>query len=140
MIAYYDTSALVPLVIDEPASAVCERIWNEATRVVSVRIWYAEARAALAHAFRLGRLEARQLADAVDLIDDLVTQIDHVEVREELVRAAGDLAQTEALRGYDAVHLAALLALAEEDVLIVTGDRRLAAAASRRGVAVAATR
>ena len=121
MIAYFDTSALVPLVIDEPASLGCERVWNEATRVVGVRLWYTEARAALAQAHRLGRLDTPGLGAAVAALENLGNEIDHVEMSEELVRAAGDIAQADALRGYDAVHLAAAVAIAASDVTSQSG-------------------
>ena len=53
MIAYFDTSALVPLVINEPASATFGRLWNEAASVISTRLINPEARAALALAQRI---------------------------------------------------------------------------------------
>ena len=56
MIAYFDTSALLPLLIDEPGSERAGRLWDEADHVVSVRLIYVEARAALAQARRLERL------------------------------------------------------------------------------------
>ncbi|CAN5819560.1 hypothetical protein BH18ACT2_BH18ACT2_20760 [soil metagenome] len=38
MIAYFDTSAIVPLLIDEPGTALAARTWTIADRVVSVRL------------------------------------------------------------------------------------------------------
>ena len=139
MIAYFDTSAIVQLVVTEPASAACERIWNEATRVVSVRLWHAEARAALAQAHRLGRLDNTRHDQSVTALETMIDQIDHVEISPQLVRSAGDLAQTEALRGYDAVHLAAAASIAASDIVVVTGDIALASAVTRHGLAVATT-
>ena len=140
MIAYFDTSALIPLIIDEPSSTMCVRLWNEATRVVSVRLLYAEARAALAQAHRMARLSRRQLADAVGQLDALADQVDHVEVTERLVRAAGEAAELHGLRGYDAVHLAAAQSISDGDTVLVGGDRQLIAAAADSGLAVALTR
>ena len=54
---YFDTSAVVPLVIEEPSSIVASRLWDEADRVVSSRLVYAEGRAALAMARRLDRID-----------------------------------------------------------------------------------
>ena len=71
MIAYIDTSAVVPLLIAEPGSARAATLWDGADRVVSVRLLYPETRAALAQAERLGRLTARQLRDAVTEFDSL---------------------------------------------------------------------
>ena len=69
MIAYFDTSAVIPPVIGEPSSATCARMWNEATRSVSVRLLYPEARAALARAERMGRINERQHETAVAALD-----------------------------------------------------------------------
>jgi len=139
VIVYFDTSAVIPLIIDEPTSATCERLWNEAARVVSVRIMYAEARAALAMAKRIGRLTSRELTPAVQLLDTLLDRLDTVEITEALVFNAGAMAQEHGLRGHDAVHLAAALAVADEDAVLVTGDHQLSAAATRLGLAVAGT-
>lgn len=139
MIAYFDTSALVPLFVEEPTSARCIRLWDEADRVVAARIVYVEARAALARAERLGRMSARALRGAVDDLDRSVVQVDHVELTEQLVRDAGALAQDRGLRGYDAVHLAAAVAIADDQTVLVTGDGDLASAAGEMGLAVALT-
>jgi uncharacterized protein len=69
VIAYFDTSAVVPLLIAEPGSARAASLWDSADRVVSVRLLYPETRAALAQAERLGRLTARHLRDAVTELD-----------------------------------------------------------------------
>lgn len=140
MITYFDTSAVIPLIIGEPSSAMCIRLWNEATRVVSVRLMYAEARAALAQAHRMARLTQHEFATAVDQLDVLTSQMSFIEVTEHLVRAAGALAELHQLRGYDAVHLAAVQAMADGDAVLVSGDRRLIDAAAREGVATALAR
>ena len=136
MIAYFDTSALVPLVIEEPTSPAARRMWAEATRVLSARISYAEARAGLALAARVGRITDAQLRPAVNRLRSLIDEIDHLEVTATLVHAAGELAESEALKGYDAVHLAAAHMSADGDTVVVTGDRDLARAAGRSGLAV----
>jgi uncharacterized protein len=90
VIAYFDTSAVMPLLIAEPGSDRAAAMWDGADRVVSVRLVYPEARAALAHAERLGGLTARQLRDAVSEFDALFEQIDLVEVDDVLARRAGE--------------------------------------------------
>lgn len=60
-----------------------------------------------------------------------------MEIGDELVRHAGDLAETAALRGYDAVHLAAAQLVGEADLAFVSGDRVLLTAASSAGLHVA---
>lgn len=136
MIAYFDTSSVVPLIVEEASTALCNRVWTEASRVVCARLLYPEARAALARAGRMGRLDGTQLRDAVVELDSIVTQVDHVEVTAQLAQHAGELAEAHGLRGYDAVHLAAAAAVADRDLVLVTGDSELAAAARSVGVAV----
>jgi uncharacterized protein len=137
VIGYFDTSALVPLMIDEESTGLCTRLWDESSRVVSVRLLYPEARAALAKAQRMGHLTSDQLVKAVAELDSIVAQIDHVELTAELAATAGGLAQDHGLRGYDAVHLAAALAVADDDLVLVTGDAELATAATSEGLSVA---
>ncbi len=140
MIAYFDTSAVVPLIIDEPSTELCNRVWNESTRVVSVRLLYPEACAALARAERMGRITRSQLRAAVTDLESIIAEIDHVEVTAKLATSAGDLAQAHGLRGYDAVHLAAASAVADGDVVLMTGDADLASAAVVLGIPVSTTR
>jgi predicted nucleic acid-binding protein len=139
VIAYFDTSAVVPLIINEPASELCIRLWNDSSRAVSVRLLYPEARAALAKAHRTGRITPIQHARAVADLDSIIAEVDHVEVTADLALVAGNLAQSHGLRGYDAVHLAAANAVADGDLVLVTGDADLAAAAHALGLSVTAT-
>lgn len=140
MIVYFDTSAFIPLIIDEPNSDSCDRLWNEATRIVSVRLLHVEARAVLARAHRLGRLSQGGLESAVALLDKLSAQVDHVEITDRLVRTAGVLAEEQQLRGYDAVHLAAAQAIAGADTIFASGEQQLIAAASQLGLIVGPAR
>jgi predicted nucleic acid-binding protein len=137
VIAYFDTSAVVPLVIAEPGSARAATLWVGADRVVSVRLIYPETRAALAQAERLGRLTARQLRDAVTRFDSLLEEIDLVEVDDALARRAGELAEVRRLRGYDAVHLAAADRVRDPDLVLIAGDGALLEAAATEGLMVA---
>ena len=137
MIAYFDTSALIPLLIEEPASVPAARLWDEATRVASVRLAYPEARAGLARAARMGRLSPAGLRAAVSGLEVLDRQLFHIEVTARLATRAGDLAEAVALRGYDAVHLAAAESIADRDLVMVTGDIALRSAAGALGMATA---
>ena len=139
MIAYVDTSALIALLVDEPGSQRASRLWDVADNVVAVRLIEAEARAALAQATRLGRLASTDLTTTVDALDGLSANVDLLEVDEYLVRRAGELAQHHALRGYDAVHLAAAERIRDDTSVMVAGDRDLCEAARRLGMAVADT-
>ncbi len=140
LIAYLDTSAVVPLLVAEPATGICQRIWDDADSVVSCRLLYVETAAALAQARRLHRLTAREHTAALTLLDDLWAQIDVVEVDDALVRHAAELAHHLALRGYDAVHCASAHQLADPDLIAATGDGRLLAAWRQLGLATVETK
>lgn len=135
MITYIDTSALIKVLIDEPGSAQVGEIWEATEALVSVSLIEVEARAALAAAARGDRITAAQHRRAKTMLRELVGVLDLAEISDELVRSAGDLAEHEALRGYDAVHLAAAL-FVRVDVL-ASADVDLCSAAARRGLHVA---
>jgi uncharacterized protein len=137
VIAYFDTSAVVPLLIAETGSARAASLWDSADRIVSVRLIYPETRAALAQAKRLGRLTARQLRDAATGFDSIFEEIDIVEVDDALARRAGELAEVCQLRGYDAVHLAAADRVRDPNVVVIAGDGALLDAATAEGMTVA---
>jgi uncharacterized protein len=138
VIAYFDTSALVPLLIAEEGSASARHLWDAADRVASARLIYPEARAALAQARRLERLTARQIRSAVLELNDRYDQLDLVDLDDALARHSGDLAELHGLRGYDAVHLAAADSLRDPDLVLVAGDGLLLTAATAAGLATAA--
>ena len=139
MIAYFDTSAVVPLLVAEAGSARAASLWDSADRVVSARMLYPEGRAALAQAHRLGRLTPRQLREVVTELDSHFDQLDLVEIDDTLARRAGELAELHGLRGYDAVHLAAADRVRDPDLVLVAGDGSLLDAARAEGIAVAGT-
>jgi predicted nucleic acid-binding protein len=138
VIAYFDTSAVVPLLVVEAGSARAATLWDGADRVVSVRLMYPEGRAALAQAHRLGRLTARQLRAAVTEFDSRYEQFDLVEVDDPLARHAGQLAEAHGLRGSDAVHLAAAHRVRDADLVLVARDQALLTAATADGMSIAA--
>ena len=137
MITYFDTSIVMKLLIDDEAfRAESERLWVESEFAVCAEIGYTEARAALA-ADATEQVASPQPACAPPRTSSscLWEQMSVVVVDTELVRAAGDLAERDALRGYDAVHLAA--AIAGQVTVVASADRQLVEAARRRGFAVA---
>lgn len=137
MIAYFDTSAVIPLLIAETGSERARHLWNTAERVVSARLVYPEGRAALAQAHRLGRLTTRHLRVAVEELGDRHSQLDLVEIDHELAWRAGELAERHGLRGYDSVHLAAAHTGRDSDLVVVAGDGALLRAAQSDGLATA---
>ncbi len=134
MITYVDTSVVLKLLVDDELGGdAAERLWLDSDFVVCAEIGYAEARAALAAAHRAARLTMRSHSSAKTELEGLWTQVDVVVVNTAVIRAAGDLAESEKLRGYDAVHLAA--GLASGATVFASADGRLLDAARRRGLA-----
>ena len=135
MIAYVDTSALLKLIVDEEGSDRVEPVWDTADVIVAASVIVVEARAALAAAARGRRITAAQHRAAKQELTMLVDQLTIVAVTEELVPMAADLAEREALRGYDALHLAAALTVGA--TVLASADADLCAAAERRQLHVA---
>ena len=138
MILYLDTSTLVKLYVDEAGTeAVCARV-DEASSVVTARVAYAEARAAFARHRREGALTAALLRRVVAHVDQDWPRYTVVEITDSVVRRAGALAERHALRGYDAIHLAAALEVhgAGTNQEFACCDVRLNRAARREGLTV----
>ena len=132
MITYVDTSTLIKLIIDEEGSDRAELIWESADSVASVSLVVVEARAALAAAVRGDRLSSEQLHDAKTELAAFVDDLHLVDVTENLIESAARLAESESLRGYDAVHLAS--ALLVNAAVLTSADRDLCEAAERQGL------
>jgi uncharacterized protein len=124
-------------VIEEGGSDRAVSLWSSPYLAASSILVYPESRAALASARRAGRLPGHRYSDSIIAIESRFTDLITVGVDEELARDAGAHAESLGLRGYDAVHLATALSLAEEEVTVVTWDRDLARAAEVTGLAVA---
>lgn len=139
MIVYSDASAIVPLVIDEPTSERCRRLWYDASRRVSARSTYVEVAAAIASATRGSRINGDEAERAFVVLDDLWASIEIMELDELIMRSAASCAREFRLRGYDAVQCASAIRIAGIDVLAASGDRALLSAWQDAGLAVADT-
>lgn len=113
MILYLDTSALAKLFVVEPGAESVGRAVAQAAAVATHLIAYAEMRATFARAVRMGRVDGAALPALIIEFERRWASIEVLAVTEPLVRRAGDLAERHGLRGYDSVHLAAVLALRE---------------------------
>lgn len=136
---YVDTSALIPLVIDESSTARCGRLWDAADLKFTARVTYVEAAAALASARRGRRIiDDAELTQALERLDLLWAEIMPVEIDENLMLDAAHLAASEALRGYDAVQCASAIRVLAPDLVSSSGDKALCDAWRRHGLLVAA--
>lgn len=138
MIYYFDTSALLKLLVDEPDAQTIRSLYRAARVVRTHAIAYVEVLAGLGKAERKGReLMLRLLEQVVGLW----TQID-VEMDEMMSRRAGQLAFRHNLRAFDAVHLAAAerafgVVGRRSRYRLVATDKRMRAGARALGIEVA---
>jgi predicted nucleic acid-binding protein len=140
MIIYLDTSAFVKLVIDEDGADLARRWFDEASLATSSVITFPEACSALARRTSREAAGGGRLDDWLSELDARWTRTARVRVDE---RVAGRLAVAHSLRGMDAVHLGAAIAVRERAlarsraaiVTVAAFDRRLLEAAEREGFA-----
>jgi uncharacterized protein len=136
-LVYFDSSALVKLVIDEAGTELAVELWDGCDAALASRLAYPEVRAALAALARNRDLEADQLAAAEDTWERYWAAVRPVELTSAVERRAGDLVSQCGLRGADAVHLASALAIGDPDLVVAVWDRRLHAGAQAAGTLVA---
>jgi predicted nucleic acid-binding protein len=134
VIAYFDTSALLKLVIAEDGADQAELLWQLVGEVVVSRLAWPEAVAALAAAQRGRRLTDEDHRTAIGALRLCFDRCTTISVADRLVDHAADLAADLHLRAADAIHLATALAVMEADSLFVTWDRRLRLAAVQAGL------
>jgi len=137
MIGYFDTSALVPLAVAEPSSTRCMGLWDVCDQRFASMLAIAEGHAALAQALRLDRLTPDDHQAACAVFDARIGAVDLVVASRSIIDTAARLALDYALRGYDAVHAATALALADDELVVISGDAALLTACQAMGLATA---
>ena len=138
MTLFWDTSALVPLLVAETTSARAEALLRNATRAL---VWWGtsvELRHALGRRLREGDLLPADLRAVEARLGVVLTEMETVAPSADLRTLAESLAFSGTLRSADALQLAAGLTIATDLSLdaFVTFDRRLAEAARARGLSV----
>ena len=136
-LVYFDSSAFVKLLTEEPGSDLAAALWDGCDAAVASRLAYPEVRAALAAAGRNHDLTAPEVSAAERAWDEYWAAIWPVELTAAVGQHAGQLASSHALRGADAVHLASALAIGDPDLVMAVWDRRLHAGARSAGLQVA---
>lgn len=142
MAAYFlDTSAVVKRYVQEAGTAWVQALTDPAAghALCLARVTQAEVVAAVTRRERRGDLTPHAAAVALaDFGYDFDNQYVVVEAAAAVVARAAALARAHALRGYDAVQLAAALAVHAWDasLTLVSSDADLNAAAAAEGLAV----
>jgi predicted nucleic acid-binding protein len=139
VIVYLDTSAFVPLLVEESGSEVCRRLWEDAESVIVTRLVHVEATAALSKAHLLNRMTSAQLDATIDGLELLWPQCAVRELDAPLMAEASRLSRRFGLRGYDSVHCAAAAEWREGEAVAASGDRKLLTAWQELGLATVDT-
>lgn len=139
-LVYFDSSALVKLVVEESGTDLVAELWDGCDAALSSRLAYPEVRAALAAAARNHDLDEDGLAAAKLAWEEFWAAVRPVELTAELERVAGELSEQHALRGADAVHLASALAVHATDLLVAVWDGRLRSGMTAAGLAIVPAR
>jgi predicted nucleic acid-binding protein len=127
--AYFDSSALVKLVVREPESPALRAFMRRRPARASCAFARVEVLRAVRHHGPAATGRARQIVERVELV-----RLDDV-----LLDAAARL-PIEPLRSLDAIHLAAAQRLGSDLSVLVSYDERMLAAARRLGIPVASPR
>lgn len=136
---FWDSSAVVPLLVPELASEPIRRL--HASDPVVIVWWGAEVEcvSAVARADRLGRLSAPGAVEGFRRLVALRKGWHEIEPGEEVREAAKRLLRVHDLRAADSLHLAAAFVAAESrpaSLEFACLDERLRLAAGREGFAV----
>ena len=136
---FWDSSAVVPLLVPERASEQLRRV--HASDPIVIAWWGAEVEcvSAIARAERVGHLSTSGAAEGFRRLVALSRGWHEIEPGQEVREAAKRLLRVHDLRAADSLHLAAAFVAAEtrpSSLAFVCLDDRLRLAASREGFAV----
>lgn len=136
---YWDSSALVPLCVDEGTSARIVGLYRADPVIVT---WWGseiECASAFSRLEREGALTAAAVSEAMDRLKGLRGAWHEVQPSQLLRDTAVRLIRVHPLRAADAIQLSSAVVAADRDPAaldLITLDARLAAAARREGFAV----
>jgi uncharacterized protein len=138
-VRFWDSSAIVPLVVAEPASEVMRGLASDGSELI---VWWTapvECASALARRERSGTIALEDASQASITLEELAETWVEVPPRTAVRDDARRLVRIHDLRAADAFQLAAARVASEaapETLPVVTLDERLAAAARREGFPV----
>lgn len=136
---FWDSSALVPLLVAEETSEAIEGLFRDEQ---SVAVWWGteiECASAIARLERMGQLTPAQAKDVFQQLQELAQVWHLIDPVESIRVSARRFLRVHDLRAADALQLAAAFVAAEgrpASLPFVCLDERLAAAAHREGFAV----
>jgi uncharacterized protein len=140
---FWDSSALVPLLVSEPQSVAAQSEYERDSDVVSWWASHVECVSALARLERDGSLSESGMTDAIGRLDALAAAWSEVQPMDRVRQVAVRLLRVHPLRAADALQVAAAIVASEgqpSTLPLVTFDDRLALAAEREGFPVVSPR
>jgi uncharacterized protein len=134
---FWDSSALVPLILVEPRSADVERLLREDEHIVTATIAPLEVTSALWRRKHQNELDAAEIHEAESLFAMISENWRSLAQTADVIDRAVDLLSRHRLRTLDALQLATALTFAGDDrsLPFVTLDSRLSTAARAEGFA-----
>jgi predicted nucleic acid-binding protein len=138
-VRYWDSSALVPLIVNEATTVGRQDLLRQDNLVVTWWGSLVECASALNRLHREGNLNSQERDQALDKIRRYAAKWLSIRASKRVQQRALDLLRTHPLRAADALQLAAALAARDNTpamLEVVCGDGRLSAAAVKEGFIV----
>jgi len=138
-VRFWDSSAIVPLLVAEPSSALIRARLGDDPEIVVCWATEIECVSAIARRERSGALLTQDVDRAMLALDELAESWSGVPPSQRVRQGARRIVRVHDLRAADALQLAAAWAASDEQpgrLPFVTLDERLALAASREGFSV----
>ena len=135
---FWDTSALVPLLVAEPASEAVAQLYRSDPKIVVAWTATIECASAFIRKHRERRISDEQIAALLGRLHDARRAWNIAEASDEVRSKAERMVTRHGLRAADAIQLASAIETgsASDPVDLVCLDRRLASAAVAEGLRV----
>ncbi len=136
---FWDSSAIVPLIIQEEQSKLCENLFKEDSQILVWTYTATEVLSALFRKYREGKLSDQELLIPQEKLNQLESSWSEVLPKESIKLRAHRLLATHSLRAADALQLAAALVAFRdqpEEKHFITFDQNLVKAARQEGFRV----
>ncbi len=136
---FWDSSAIVPLIIQEEQSKLCENLLKEDSQILVWTYTATEVLSALFRKYREGKLSDQELLIPQEKLNQLESSWSEVLPKESIKLRAHRLLATHSLRAADALQLAAALVAFRdqpEEKHFITFDQNLVKAARQEGFKV----
>jgi predicted nucleic acid-binding protein len=125
------------LLVDEPGSEIARTVYQQSRFASTSAVAHIEATAALTRMQKGNRITAARFEIALRELEGLWQALFAHAVTDSLIQAASTAARDHALRAYDALHLASIIAFQEvRPLTLACWDGELRSAARARGIAL----